>query len=262
MMIQMLPGDAEVTNLIPNHHSLAIARSGRRRRRYASRNYVRDLDASPMMFDLYSDNYCVDHATWQGVRGEVVGVQFPAVMVNQLLHAQGSGFHLTTTHELFDAPLTELTISLWYEAEAGGPRGALYAQGLSIALLGLLIERYGACRRADTKSRAKFSTSERLLLRDYIAQNLATDLSVEILATLVSMSPSHFSRAFKATFEMAPYGYVTERRIESASRILQSDTSRSIADIAYGLGFSSQSHFTEAFRRKIGTTPGRWRSRN
>ncbi|UIF90050.1 AraC family transcriptional regulator [Cupriavidus sp. UYPR2.512] len=26
------------------------------------------------------------------------------------------------------------------------------------------------------------------------------------------------------------------------------------------LGFSSQSHFTEAFRRKVGATPARWRA--
>jgi len=34
--------------------------------------------------------------------------------------------------------------------------------------------------------------------------------------------------------------------------------SQPIAEISVALGFSSQSHFTEVFRRMVGTTPGRY----
>jgi AraC family transcriptional regulator len=41
---------------------------------------------------------------------------------------------------------------------------------------------------------------------------------------------------------------------------LRHQPERSLADVASGCGFSSQSHFSEVFRRRLGTTPARWRS--
>jgi AraC-like DNA-binding protein len=36
---------------------------------------------------------------------------------------------------------------------------------------------------------------------------------------------------------------------------------RTLADIALACGFADQSHFTRAFAKDEGTTPGRWRRR-
>lgn len=261
MMIQILPGSAVATDMQVHHSCLAVARSGRGNRRYASGRHVRDLYSSPAMFELYAGGYCVDRADWQGVAGEVIGIQFPTPQVNRLLHAQGTGFQLPTIHELFDARVTDLVQLLWDEAREGGPRGKLYADGLSLALLGLLIEEHGASARVDTRSPTRLAPAQSARIRDYIDQHLAADLSVEQLAALLGLSAAHFSRAFKATFGASPHAYVTERRLGVACRLLQEDKSTSIADIAAGLGFSSQSHFTDAFRRKLGVTPGRWRAR-
>jgi AraC-like DNA-binding protein len=59
----------------------------------------------------------------------------------------------------------------------------------------------------------------------------------------------------------ATHVYVVERRIDEACRRLRSHRHESIADVALSLGFSSQSHFTEAFRRRTGSTPRAWRTR-
>jgi AraC family transcriptional regulator len=259
MMVQALPGDAVAVNLTIHHPTLAIARSGRGKRRYTSGHHARDLYSSPEMFELYSADYCVEHAVWQGVPGEVIAIQFPSVMVNRLLHAEGSGFRLATRHELFETSLTAMAHLLWSEAQAGGPRGTLYAQGLTIALLGLLVEQHGACLKADTRSRARLSSLERSRVIEHIDQHLGDDLSVEGLAKLVQMSAAQFTRAFKASLGATPHAYVVERRIEMARQLLLADRGRSLAELADGLGFSSQSHFTEAFRRQVGLTPGRWR---
>jgi len=76
------------------------------------------------------------------------------------------------------------------------------------------------------------------------------------------MSPNHFSRVFNATFGQSPHAYVVEQRLEVACGALRQEADRSIAYIASGLGLSSQSHFTEVFRRRIGTTSAWWRSRD
>lgn len=260
MTASTLPGDAEITNLRISGPTLLVARSGRGKRRYTCGLQTRDLYSKEHMFELYGDGFCIDHGRWKGTTGEVVGVQFSTIAVNRLLHAEGSGFNLPTCHELFDDSLTGLALMLWNEAESGSPRGKLFTHGLTLALIGLLIEQHGACRKGDIRSQSKLSPIDRATLSDYIEDHLESDLSVETLASLVSTSPYHFSRAFKATFNISPHAYVTERRLERAGYLLREKSDRSLADIALSLGFSSQSHFTEAFRRKIGTTPGRWRT--
>lgn len=260
MMVQVLPGQAVALNLEVHHPSLAVARSGRGKRRYTVGRQVRDLYSAPAMFELYGAGYCIDRACWEGVLGEVVGIQFPTPHVNRLLHAEGSGFRLPCVHELFDARVTDLMGALWDEAHDGGPHGRLYADGLSLALLGLLVDVHGACTRTDTRSPVRLSPAQRTRVRDYIEQHLAADLSVEQLATLLGMSAAHFSRAFKAGFGTTPHAYVTEQRLGLACRRLQQDRRTSIADVATEVGFSSQSHFTETFRRRMGVTPGRWRA--
>ena len=52
--------------------------------------------------------------------------------------------------------------------------------------------------------------------------------------------------------------YVRARRLEAA-RVALRDPDRSLSEIALTLGFSSQSHFTQAFRRQTGLTPGAYR---
>ena len=258
MMSASLPGDAVVTHHTIAQPVLALARSGRGKRHYRCGLQTRDLYSSPGMFELYGAGFCIDHARWQGVSGEVVGIQFPAPMVNRLLQNE-RGFELRTAHELFDDRVASLALALWDEAQAGAPRGTLYAQGLTLALLGLLSQQYGACGD-DSRRPARLSSRDRALIRDHIEAQLASDLSVEALAAVVRMGPAAFARAFKATFQLTPHAYVLERRIDLASRWLRADRQRALVDVALALGFSSQSHFTDAFRRRMKTTPARWRA--
>lgn len=258
--LQVLPGSAVATDLQIQHASLAVARSGHGKRQYATGGRSLDLYSAPAMFELYSAGYCIDRASWDGVAGEVVCVQFPAPKVNQLLHAEGKGFELPIAHELFDSRIAELTLMLWHEARDGGSRGRLFADGISLALVGLLVEEHGACTQRDSRAQARLSGAQCSLVREYIDQHLAANIYVELLAGLVGMSAAHFSRSFKSSFGASPHAYVTHQRLGAATRLLQQDRSSSLADIASAVGFSSQSHFTETFRRKMGVTPGRWRA--
>jgi AraC family transcriptional regulator len=53
--------------------------------------------------------------------------------------------------------------------------------------------------------------------------------------------------------------YIAERRIERAKKMLE-ETELPISEIALRSGFSSQSHFTTAFRRLAGATPKAFRT--
>lgn len=260
--LRLLPGQAEAFGLTVAHPTLAVAISGRGVRRYRTGLRTRELRSSPSMFEVYAETDLIDHASWDGLPGEIVGIQFPAVQVDRLLQPDGRGFRLVTRHELFDGRVAQLASDLWTEAREGGPRGKLYADGISLALIGLLVQDHGACTEVASQRASALSAAQRLRVEAFIEEHLADDLTVEQMASLVRLSAAQFSRAFKKTHGISPYAYVTLRRIERARCVLRGDPARPLAEVAVDLGFSSQSHFTEAFRRHTGVTPGRWRLGN
>lgn len=88
--------------------------------------------------------------------------------------------------------------------------------------------------------------------------NLDKDIGLEDLAKVSGVSATHFSRAFKQSMGMAPFSWLSQRRLERAKQLL-SDPRLPLADIALAVGFAAQPQFTTAFRRATGLTPGAWR---
>jgi len=93
---------------------------------------------------------------------------------------------------------------------------------------------------------------------DYIMAHLAERLTIAELAGLAHMSPSSFKKAFAATFDMPPGRYILTARVNAARQLLET-TNTLVADIATACGFYDQSHFTRAFIRERGVTPGAYR---
>jgi len=237
---------------------LLVARSGLGRRWYRSGAVQRELQTAPRMIELYGAGFTLDHGRWEGTRGECVGVEFPAQVVTRLLSDGAHRFDPATRHEVFDDQLAGLVFTMWQEASTGALNGQLFADGLSLALLGLMSARYTRTQGADGELQ-RLSREERRRVHEFIDSALAEDLTVDRLAAVLGRSPFHFARLFKATFGCTPHQFVLERRIEAASIALRVERDRPVADIALAFGFASQAHFTHAFRRRVGTTPARWR---
>ncbi|MBD1996273.1 helix-turn-helix transcriptional regulator [Leptolyngbya sp. FACHB-541] len=89
---------------------------------------------------------------------------------------------------------------------------------------------------------------------DYIQTHLDRDLSLAELADVINMSPTYFASLFKQVIEVSPHQYVIQQRVERA-KLMLSKTDLAIADIALQVGFSSQSHLTQQFKRITGMTP-------
>jgi AraC family transcriptional regulator len=92
----------------------------------------------------------------------------------------------------------------------------------------------------------------------FIEQHLAEPVRIERLAAAVHMSPFHFARLFKQATGQPPHAYLTARRVERAKELL-SDACLPLIHVAANVGFQTQGHFTEVFRRHAGMTPRHFR---
>ena len=92
----------------------------------------------------------------------------------------------------------------------------------------------------------------------HVEANLCRRIPVRELARLLSLSASHFCRAFKCTFGVSPRDYVLRRRIELAQGLMLT-TSEPLSSIAVRCGMCDQPHFTRSFHRIVGETPYMWR---
>ncbi|MBQ2696850.1 MAG: helix-turn-helix transcriptional regulator [Clostridia bacterium] len=88
----------------------------------------------------------------------------------------------------------------------------------------------------------------------YIKENLQADLSLDAIAAYVNLSSIHFHNFFKTTTGKTLHSFVEEQRIKKASNLLVT-TDWTLTRISEECGFSSQSYFSYAFKRKMHMTP-------
>jgi AraC family transcriptional regulator len=146
------------------------------------------------------------------------------------------------------------------EVQTGGLAGNLYVESLRNLLGVHLLRNYSDLTKPSQPESSSISGLQIQQIKDYIEAHLADELSIADLAALIPMSQFHFARAFKAAIGEPPHRYITNRRLEQA-KVLLAVTQLSVAEIAYRVGFSNQSHFTAQFRKSVGTTPKQYRDR-
>ncbi|EDP58976.1 AraC family transcriptional regulator [Vibrio sp. AND4] len=88
----------------------------------------------------------------------------------------------------------------------------------------------------------------------YLKEWKLTDYAQEFGASLTT-----FKELFNEHYGMSPRAWISERRLLHAHKLLLT-SKMSIVDVAMEAGFSSQSYFTQSYRRRFGTTPSRVRS--
>lgn len=97
--------------------------------------------------------------------------------------------------------------------------------------------------------------------REYIHQNYDKKILISDLAERVNISHQHLTKIFHLYLGSSPKQYLCDYRIFKAKTILIESPSESISDIAYAVGFSTTSQFIETFKKLIGDTPKKYRSK-
>jgi AraC-like DNA-binding protein len=90
---------------------------------------------------------------------------------------------------------------------------------------------------------------------------LSSDLTLPSLANAVGCSVNHLSQVINSGFGMSFFDYLNQHRIEHARELLASHNiqSSSILNIAFTVGFNSNSAFYAAFKKCVGQTPAQYR---
>ena len=130
----------------------------------------------------------------------------------------------------------------------------MYAESLGTALAVHLLRQYSTSPRAQVICKGGLASKPLQRVIEYINEHLQDELSLAELARTAKSSSHYFATVFKASTGISPHRYVIERRIDRARDLLRRDD-KTISEIAYAVGFSSQSHLTAHFRRTMGLTP-------
>jgi AraC family transcriptional regulator len=159
-----------------------------------------------------------------------------------------------------DSFIEETALRLLRSLESESFASRIYVESLTHELALHLLRHYSTPVCVAEKHRA-VTLPPRKMQRaiEYIETNLCNDLTLSEIASTLSMSPGHFSHAFRQAVGFPPHRYVLNRRIERAKSMLR-DSDLPISAIANRIGCSSPSSFSALFRRATGTTPRDYRN--
>ena len=86
-------------------------------------------------------------------------------------------------------------------------------------------------------------------------------LTLPALAQTIGCTVNHLSQVINAGFEMSFFDYLNGHRVRHAKELLSelSGKNRAILNIAFAVGFNSNSAFYAAFKKHVGMTPAQFR---
>ncbi len=128
----------------------------------------------------------------------------------------------------------------------------LEAESRFLLTLAELMKRFGGLKSTGRKSSGEPDAVQQV--REYIDANYAQPISLSELADTVHFSRYYLLHIFRKATGMPPHVYLESVRVRNAQRLISAG--QPLAQVAYDVGFGSQSHFTQRFKQIIGVTPG------
>ena len=192
----------------------------------------------------------ISHQDEIGPRGvRLFEVEIQPIWQNRL--AECSGALDTACEDCHGGELLWLGIKLYLES-CNPSVDDLYSE----SLLSELVAKAGRLPR----ERAKAAPSWLARVVERLNSQYCERLTLKDLSQDAGVHPVHLSRMFRKCVGEGIGEYVHRRRIQAACKKLSAPNG-CLAEIAIDAGFADQSHFTRAFRRVTGISPGAFRAR-
>jgi AraC-like DNA-binding protein len=151
---------------------------------------------------------------------------------------------------LRQAELAGLAHRMVRELDVNDAATVLGLQGLGLELLASL------CRSGEAFGTSLTQPRWLMRVRDLLHDRFRDqDLELRLLAREARVHPASLTRAFRHAYGITPSDYLRTLRLQWSMQEVRAGE-RSLAEIALEAGFADQSHFSRAFRRQFGTTPG------
>ncbi|HLH11918.1 MAG TPA: AraC family transcriptional regulator [Methylovirgula sp.] len=144
------------------------------------------------------------------------------------------------------------------ECSNGFPRGSVFLEQAAMVFITQLAYFLAGPGPRLEPTRALCDDKLQMVI-DYFRSNLDRNITLSEVSGLVELTPRYFCAAFKKAMGRPPHKFQIELRVERAKMLL-ADPNLTLVDMALMLGFSSQSHLSDCFRRITGVTPARFRA--
>jgi AraC-like DNA-binding protein len=126
----------------------------------------------------------------------------------------------------------------------------------------IVLQEYGNYHALKNLHSVKLETRKEILRRlhsakQFMDQHFLFINEIKEAALACNMSEFHFSRSFKQAFDMTPYQYLLEKRLDHAKKMIE-EGNMTITDIAMHCNFPDIFSFSKAFKNKFHIPPSRW----
>jgi len=128
--------------------------------------------------------------------------------------------------------------------------GSLFAQ----FLLGLL-------QQSPTAATSPTAPQRMLEIKRWLDRHFTEETSIPQLAEKANLSPHWFGTVFRNTVGVSPKAYLITLRMQHAAYLLE-ETTYSITDIAYRVGYNDLANFIRAFTSRYHNSPQAYRQQH
>lgn len=183
-----------------------------------------------------------------------------AYLTDEALRAANEGRAVEPAEELgvVDPLAEQLVRELDSVVDHWEPSARTYVDQLTSMLAAQVVRRHVSRPAAPAPAPSGLSDRQLAAVRDLMHDRVAEPLPVADLASAAALSPSQFTRQFRASTGRSPHQYLLGLRLDRASTLLRT-SSASIGQVARECGFSHQEHLTKVMRTRLGTTPAAMR---
>ena len=101
-----------------------------------------------------------------------------------------------------------------------------------------------------------------LEIKNYLDNNIKNKFSLDTLSKKVFKSKAQIIRIFKKEFNITPYEYSIQNRIETAKLLLSNQSHFTIKEIALMLCFADEHYFSSFFKKRVGVSPSDYKKIN
>ncbi len=171
-----------------------------------------------------------------------------ALMKNNFISYQHQILHIGSNEELVN--LFSRAIKVAKEDKKSSQQ---YLAGIVLHILGMMLF-FAENKNLDSRESSQIIERAKIIMHE----NANKDIDIKGIASNLGTSYSWFRKVFKEYTGFAPAQYFQEIKLQKAKKLLR-ESNLSIKEIAYELNFSSYEYFLSFFKKRVGTTPLKYR---